>query len=243
MRYWPILLPAVCLCVQAWAAGEEASAENEKLLGQFASAFEDAVTALSSVQSKTEADVVASRVAVDFILLQRLNREVLRINPNAVSPSFAREFTERSTKAQQQVQAAAERLSSVRCFESKALEAALSFASLVSGQLEDHAALQACRELVLNNLELSNRLLKEIRDYDSAEKIAPMLKVVLSCGRIINEFRGGLESRGQALPPEHDFDRRLQRFREESAKNLERLQLEGFFDNRALREVLQADSQ
>lgn len=240
MRYWPILLPAVCLCSPVGAAGEEASAENEKILGQFASAFEDAVTALSSVQSKTEADVVASRVAVDFILLQRLNREVLRINTNAVSPSFAREFAERCTKAQQQVQSAVERLSSVRCFESKALESALTLASLVSGKLEDHVALQACRELVLSNFELSNRLLKEVRDYDSAEKVAPMLKVVLSCGRVINEFRGGLESREQVHPPEPDFEHRLQRFREESAQYLERLQLEGFYDNLALREVLQA---
>lgn len=198
------------------------------------------MAALSSVQSKVEADVVASRVAVDFILLQRLNREVLRINTNAVTPAFAREFTERCTKAQQQVQTAVERLSAVHCFESKALESALTLASLVSGKLEDSVALQACRELVLSNLELSNRLLKEVKDYESAEKVAPMLKVALSCGRVINEFRGGLESRHQVPPCEADFEQRLQRFREESAKCLELLQIEGFYDSVSLRHVLQA---
>lgn len=240
MRYWLTTVPVVCLLASAWADVEETAANNEKLLGQFAAAFEDAVVALSSVQSKSEADVVASRVAVDFILLQKLNREVLRINTNAVSPAFAREFAERCTKAQQQVKAAAERLSTVRCFGSKALESALTLASLVSGKLDDAVAIQACRELVLNNLELSNRLLKEVKDYDSAEKIAPMLKVSLSCGRMISEFRSGLESREGILPPEPDFEQRLQRFREESAKYLELLQIDGFYDCVALRDVLQA---
>lgn len=230
------------LVVPLCAAQGEVSAENEKLLGQFAAVFEDVVAALTDVQTKAEADVVASRVAVDFILLQRLNREVLHIDTKVVRPAFAREFAERCTRAQSQVKEAAGRLAGVRCFGSKALEAALTLATLVSGQLSDEAAILAGRELVVNHLEVSSRLLREVKDFESAEKVAPMLKVALECGRVLNEFRLSYESRGQSLMKEPDFEERVRRFREDLARSMEQLQIEGFYDSVMLREVLQAES-
>lgn len=176
-------------------ASDSQTNERERRLDDLASTFEDVALALSAVEDMTDADLVASRVAVDFLLLRDINAALEQVSAGGeLSPDFARSFSARCASASRAVNDASARLREHHCYESDALSAALSLASLMNNPAGGAKFREAALELVANNLEMLVMLLDEVQDADTADQVALLVMTSLTYDAELSRFAKEQES-------------------------------------------------
>lgn len=231
----------VCLVAPAIMA-EPVSPEDEQKLDQLASAYEDLATALSGVGDMTDADLVAARVAVDFLLLRDLNAALAGVGKDEMRPDFSKSFMTRCSEAGRTAEAAMERLRRNSCFESDALPAALSLASLMKGPLKKSPALAtAAMELLVNNKEMVILMLDEAVDAESSVQVAALVQAALAYGEVLSSF---VEETGEDLlevEQKQDFGQRIENFNIDFAEHKARLSADGYYGCAELRALFERD--
>lgn len=223
------------------SAGAAASAEpvmqlscRERHLDQFASTYDDLAAALASVSDREEADFVASRVALDFILLHRLDRRLKDEQGEQIRDCMIARFVNRCDQSRQAVCVAMERLKLEDCFGSSALEAALELSHLQDGRLSLARARELGRRLHLNSAESELRLLRRVNDRDSAQTIAPLLHCVRSCGRSVDEYLTEYAGAAAESCAADEVAERLEAVQEEMGRVLQELRQRGYYGCREL---------
>ena len=213
--------------------------ERERRLDDLASTFEDVASALSAVEDMTDADLVASRVAVDFLLLRDINAALEQVGAGGeLSPDFARSFSARCASARRAVNDAAERLREHHCYESEALSAALSLATLMNNPAGGTKLREAALELVANNLEMLVMLLDEVRDTDTADQVALLVMTSLTYDAELSRF--AKEQEVHALDEEKGdyFTRRIEGVRLDFADLLTLLEEKNFWGSSLLEKAV-----
>ncbi len=220
-------------------ADEAALSPAEQKLDNLALAFEDVAEALAMVQDLQDADLIASRVAVDFIMLRPLHAEIkaLKHNPQ-VRPEMAQRFFSRCAAARKQALAIIAELNKTACHGSAALPAAISLAGLMDGSLSAEKAAVAAMELKINNMERMVDLLVEVNDAASAAAVAPMMEYANVLGNVLSDFADEYES--TPLPEESAlyFARRVEDYHVDLANVVSRIQSADFYGNEPLRALL-----
>lgn len=252
MRFFPLFLVALSLAAATVDAEAETPIlavetanglpdEHERRLDDLAATFEDVAAALSAVEDMTDADLVASRVAVDFLLLRDINAalEAVSRGGEAVGPDFARSFETRCATARQAVQEAMERLRNSRCYESDALPAALSLASLMNDPPEGSQLREAGLELVANNLEMLLLLLDEVKDTDTADQVALLVMTSLAYDAELTRFAQEQEQHALEQEKADYLMRRIEGARLDFLELLTLLTEKNFFDSSLLKEALE----
>lgn len=237
-----ILMGGIALSTPLVAQPELSEAEQR--MEKMALAFEDAAEALAGVNDVADADFVASRVAVDFLMLKDLHATILSMNKETdVRSEYAQTFLKRCTDSRAQALASIQALKKQDCFGSSALPAAISLAGLMKGPLPPHAAYETAMELKTNNMEMVILLLSAVKDTDSAATLAPMVEYAFALGKILEDFV--LEH--EQTPMDDDsavyFARRIEDYHVDFANEAERLAAVHFFGNPLLRELLSATPQ
>ncbi len=202
-------------------------------------AFEDVAEALATVQDLQDADLIASRVAVDFLMLRPLHDEMKNLNKNAqVRPEFAQQFFARCADARKQALSAIAALNKTSCYASSALPAAISLAGLMADSLPADKAAIAAIELKINNMEKMADLLTAITDEASAAVVAPLVELAHARGRILDDFAAEYED--APIPDDLAlyFARRVEDYHVDLANQVARIQAEQFFGNVKLAELL-----
>lgn len=196
-RFIHLLICAFCACLCAPCAAQEQaplSAEEQKLEA-LAAAFEDVAEALLTVQDVNDADLVASRVAVDFLMLRNLHAEMMAMQSHAdVRADYAKDFARRCAEARKSAVATIAALQQQDFHGSVSLPAATSLAALMKAPLPPRKAAIAAWELKLNNMEMIVLLLDEVSDHESAETVAALVEYALACGEILESFATECES-------------------------------------------------
>ncbi len=204
MRFSFLFLLALCSMVTAAEtetpplaveASDSQTNERERRLDDLVSTFEDVASALSAVEDMADADLVASRVAVDFLLLRDINAALEQVSAGGeLSPDFARSFSARCASASRAVNDASARLREHHCYESDALSAALSLATLMDNPVGGTKLREAALELVANNLEMLVMLLDEVQDTDTADQVALLVMTSLTYDAELSLFAREQES-------------------------------------------------
>lgn len=235
MVIWNISAGLVtCACMPVLA---QQSSPHEETLDRFARVFEDLAAALVSIENKVEADMVASRVAVDFLGLAELNPIVMGLKDNKPSPSFSQSFALRSQEAGRTVGVAMERLRSHACYNSRALVAAMALGGLLDKKLTREQAAECAAELMVNNQECLVRLLQETRDADSADKVAFLIRANRDSGDILEKF--AMQYRDVSMDRARQSERSARAEMAASAmmSTLDALQKKNYYDSVRLKEL------
>lgn len=222
-------------------AGEVALSADELNLDRLISVYEDVATALSSVDDSTDADLVASRVAADFLLLRGMGQALFTPGSGAeVNSDTLRSFHLRRERARTAVEAATARLRENSCYGSEALPAALSLSGLISGKAPTGPAAEtAAQELLSNNREMMSLLLDEATDSDSAEQVANLIGSALRCEAALSAYveevgKGSLDSEQLEF-----YAQRRRDFHIDLRNHRERLEPQNYYGNAFLREFIE----
>lgn len=216
------------------AASEMVLSCRERYLDQFASTYDDLAAALASVSDREEADFVASRVALDFILLHRLDRRLKDEQGEQIRGCMIARFVNRCDQSRRAVCEAMERLRLEDCFGSAALEAALELSQLQDGRLPLARAGELGRRLHLNSAESTLRLLRRVNNSDSAQTIAPLLHCVRSCGRSVDEYLAEYAGAASVACEADEVAERLEAVQGEMGRALQELRQQGYYGCREL---------
>lgn len=231
---------AVACLVASAAVAEQVSPEMERNLDKFALAYEDLAAALDGVEDMVDADLVASRVAADFLLLRELSPALNDVKANEVSPELARSFTTRCAEAGKTAKAAMERLQGRSCYESEALPAALSLAPLLDVPLQKSPALAtAAMELVVNNKEMIILMLDEAVDEQTAPQVAALVQAALVYGNALAAFSDELGEELLEVEQKRDFGKRVENFNIDFAEHKARLSEAAYFGCPELRALFE----
>lgn len=220
------------------AASETELSSRERHLDQFASIYDDLAAALASVSDREEADFVASRVALDFILLHRLDRRLKVEQGEPIRDCMIARFVNRCDQSRRAACEAMERLRLEDCFGSTALEAALELSHLQDGRLPLARAGELGRRLHLNSAESTLRLLRRVNNRDSAQEIAPLLHCVRSCGRSVDEYLAAYAGAAAVACEADEVAERLEAVQGEMGRALLELRQQGYYGCRELEDEL-----
>lgn len=231
-------LPAV-VCV-APAAHAAEGAEIERSADSLISTYEDLSNALAGVQDVTDADLVASRVAVDILLIRQLHATLQSAGASSASADFTKSFASRCAVVSDTVDAAMARLKACHCYESDALNAALYLLPLISPEVRpgpDMAPYVA--ELVANNQEVIIMLLDEAVDASSAPLVAGLVASAMDYGEELAELASSVGT--ESLSAEHIFffGQRKKNFELDFAEHKRRLTECKFFDCKELSDLFE----
>lgn len=243
MAYQEAIAAAVCMAASvAWA--EQASPEQEQKLDKLALAYEDLAHALDGVEDITDADLVAARVAADFLLMRELHAALQRGKTTETSPEFAKSFATRCAEAGKTAKAAMERLREHSCYESDALMAALSLAPLMdAASLQKSPALAAAvMELVANNREMIILILDEAVDNTTASQVAALVQAAFIYGETLSAFADEVGDGLLEEEKKQDFGQRFENFNIDFSEHRARLTEKGYFGCDALRSVFEREA-
>lgn len=231
-------MPLLCVVAAPVYAAEIADAERS--VDSLISTYEDLSNALAGVQDVTDADLVASRVAVDILLIRELNVSIQQAGELETSPKFAKSFATRSAEVSKTVEAAMARLKDCKCYESDALSAALYLIPLVSPDVRPGPDMaEYATELVVNNCEVIIMLLDEATDAESAAIVADLVASAMGYGEELEDFADEL---GDAAIPEERkffFGQRMQNYKLDFEAHRERLKEQKFFNCKALSDLFE----
>lgn len=232
IRHVPyLLLPCCALCA---AAEPCAPAAAEQELDRFVSLLEDVAAALGSVRDMQEAELVAPRVAADFIAIKALHETVHGMDDSGVSADFIKSYATRGAQARAAAAAAVQHLRENACFESRSLPLALSFAGLLTDKLSEAQAEGAVTLLLADNREQMALLLARVGDAPSAEQVAALLEPMLTCDDALAAFAHAHAASGVS----EEAARRLNEAELGFAAAVRALNSRDFCGNAALRELL-----
>lgn len=216
---------------------------DEQKLDNLASAYEDLSSALAGVEDMTDADLVAARVAVDFLLLRDLDAALRASDGMGVDHASVRSFVVRCTEAARTTQSAMEHLRQNSCFESDALQAALSLAILMSDPDQKSQILAtSAKELVANNKEMVILLLDEAVDEVTAPQVAVLVQAALVYGTSLASFAEEQGDELLSIEQKDEFSQRLENFAIDFAEQRSRLSVEEYFGSKALRSLFEQES-
>lgn len=233
-------VPAADEKAPAPAGGIEISA-NELNLDRLISVYEDVATALSSVDDSTDADLVASRVAADFLLLRGMGQALFTSGSGAeVNSDTLRSFHLRREQARTAVETATARLRENSCYGSEALPAALSLSGLISGKTPTGPAAEtAAQELLSNNREMMSLLLDEATDAGSAEQVANLIGAALRCEAALSAYAKEVGASSLDSDQLEFYAQRKRDFHIDLGNHRERLEPQGYYGNTFLREFIE----
>lgn len=241
-----LLICALCACcLFPCAAAQEPQTLSaaEQRLETLATAFEDVAEALLTVQDVNDADFIASRVAVDFLMLRPLHAEMLAMQNHAdVRPEYAKTFTARCAQARKSAIASITTLQQSDFHGSASLPAATSLAALMKGPLPPDKAAHAAWELKLNNMEMIVLLLDEVHDTASAETVAALVEYALACGEVLEQFATECESFPLDAESSVYYGRRVEDYHVDFGRLAAALQECNYYDSPKLRQVFAPDS-
>lgn len=222
------------------AEGSEVSAD-ELNLDRLISVYEDVATALSSVDDSTDADLVASRVAADFLLLRGMGQALFASGGGAeVNSDTLRSFHLRREQARKAVETATARLRENSCYGSEALPAALSLSGLISGKAPTGPAAEtAAQELLSNNREMMSLLLDEATDAGSAEQVASLIGSALRCEAALSAYAKEVGAASLDSDQLEFYAQRKRDFHIDLRNHSERLEPQGYYGNTFLREFIE----
>lgn len=243
-RITHLLLIAACLFVlnPFSAYGEQELSAAEKKLEAMALAFEDVAEALGSVKDVSDADLLASRVAVDFLLLRPLHAEMVALKHNPeVNAEYAETFIRRCAEARKTAVAAIQALQKQDFYGSASLPAATSLAALMKGPLAPEKAAPAALELKVNNMEMIVLLLSEVEDKESAETVASLVEYALACGKILEEFATEYESQPIDAESSVYYARRVEDYHVDFGNLAESLKACHYHNSEKLRRIFVSD--
>lgn len=232
------LLPAAA-CVASTANAAD-GAEIERSADSLISTYEDLSNALAGVQDVTDADLVASRVAVDILLIRQLHASIQSAGEVAASADFTKSFATRCAVVSKTVDAAMARLKSCHCYESDALSAALYLLPLISPEVRpgpDMAPYAA--ELVANNQEVIIMLLDEAVDADSAPLVAELVASAMDYGVELEDFADSVGTDSLTEEQIFFFGQREKNFQLDFAEHKRRLSELKFFDCKDLSDLFE----
>lgn len=230
----------VGMAVYAPALAEQASPEEEQKIDKFALTYEDLANALDGVEDATDADLVAARVAADLLLLRELNTELRGVEATEMSPEFAQSFATRCAEAGKTSREAMERLRERSCFESDALQAALSLAPLVDAPLQKSPAMAtAAMELVANNREMVILILDEAADEATAPQVAALVQAAMAYGEALSAFAAEVGVELLEIEQKQDFGQRFENYQIDFAEHRSRLMEREYFGCDALRAIFE----
>lgn len=238
------LFTAACVCVTSvhGAYGAQESSAAEAKLETLALAFEDVAEALATVQDVSDADLLASRVAVDFLLLRNLHAEMVEMKTNPdVREEYAKAFILRCTEARKTAISAIQSLRKQDYFGSAALPAAASLASLMKEPLQPQKAAHAAWELKVNNMEMIVRLLSEVNDKPSAEMAASLVEYAIACGKILEKFATEYESQPLDAESSVYYASRVEDYHVDFGNLLAALKACNYYDSERLKRLFMAD--
>lgn len=238
LKLFRFILPVLFLCVGLCARAERELTEAEQKLENMATAFEDVAEALATVQDVKDADFVASRVAVDFLMLRDLHAAMGAMKNNAdVSAEYAQSFVQRCTKARESAVACIAALQQCDYLGSAALPAATSLAALMKEPQPANVMAEAAMELKVNNMEMIVLLLDEVEDAESAETVANLVGYALAHGEILEAFAQEYEAHPMHPDSAVYFARRVEDSHVDFANMAAELRDCQYFNCEALRRV------
>lgn len=220
-------------------AGESGPTANELNLDRLISVYEDLAAALSGVEDSTDADLVASRVAADFLLLRGMGQVIS--GGEEVSTDTMRSFRLRNEHARSAVSNATARLRENNCYGSAALPAALSLSVLISGKTPSGAdAESAVQELVANNREMMSMLLDEAVDKESAAQVAGLINTSLRCEAALSAYAEEVGTAHLDEEQRSHYARRQNDFLIDIRNHHARLNPNEYFGNAFLRDFVES---
>lgn len=195
MRLSPLLcLFAVCAAAvvsaepQTAAPAPAVSAEQQTL-DSLVSLLEDVAAALDSVSDTESADLVAPRVAVDFIAMSKLHAAAHAASENIPADAdFAKSFMTRSTQARRLLDDAVCRLKEHNAYGSRVLPSALSFSSLLTDSLPESRAAESAAVLLAHHRAQMTMLLARVQDAATAAEVAELLQAMLTTDDVLAAF-------------------------------------------------------
>lgn len=220
---------------------EVALSADELNLDRLISVYEDVATALSSVDDSTDADLVASRIAADFLLLRGMGQTIFTSSNGAeVNSDTLRSFRLRRERASSAIETATARLREHSCYGSEALPAALSLSCLISGKAPTGPAAEtAVQELLSNNREMMSLLLDEAIDSDSAEQVANLIGSSLRCEAALSAYAKEVGAAGLDAEQIEFYAQRQRDFHIDLQNHRERLEPQNYYGNTFLREFIE----
>ena len=244
LRFIYFLASVVCACIvfPCFAQEQQVLSGAEQKLEKMAVSFEDVAEALRAVQDVHDADLVASRVAVNFLMLRNLHQEMLAMQSNAdVRPEYAKEFTQRCAEARKSAVASIVALQQQEYYGSVALPAATSLAALMKDPLPPDKAARAAWELKLNNMEMIVLLLDEVRDPETAATVTSLVEYALACGEILEMFAEEYASHPLDEESSMYYGRRVEDYHVDFGRLVEFLKEHNYYDSAELRQIFVQD--
>ncbi len=234
----------VCIAVPCFAQEQTALSGAEQKLETMALSFEDVAEALRSVQDVNDADLVASRVAVNFLMLRNLHEEMRAMQSNAdVRPEYAKSFALRCAEARKSAVSSIAALQELDYHGSVSLPSATSLAALMKAPLPPDKAARAAWELKLNNMEMIALLLDEVSDTESAETVASLVEYALACGEILEVFAEEYASYPLDEESSVYYGRRVEDYHVDFGRLAESLKAHNYYDSAKLRQIFVPDEQ
>lgn len=237
-----IYIVCSCLLFPCFAQEQQELSAAEQKLETMAVSFEDVAEALLSVQDVNDADLVASRVAVNFLMLRNLHAEMLAMQNNAdVRPEYAKAFALRCAEARKSAIASIAALQQQDYHGSVSLPAATSLAALMKAPLPPDKAARVAWELKLNNMEMVVLLLDEVSDAESADTVASLVEYALACGEILESFAEEHASHPLDEETSMYYGRRVEDYHVDFGRLAESLKAHNYYDSAKLRQIFVAD--
>lgn len=219
---------------------EEAPTADELNLDSIITVYEDVATALSSVDDSTDANLVASRVATDFLLLRGMGQNLADYSGVKVNSETMRSFQLRREQARSAVESARTRLRENSFYGSEALQAALSLSGLISGKSPaGPAAETAVQELLANNREMMSLLLDEAKDAATAEQVTNLIEAALRCETALSAYAKEVGNAHLDDEQRDFYSQRRKDFYIDLQNHRERLAPLDYFRNSFLREFIE----
>ncbi len=189
-------------------------------------ALEDLVEALEGVSDATSADLIAARIAVDYLVLHDCAP-----TENALA-----------TELENRVQALSEAVQQAEFHGSPGLRAAMSLARMRPGHAEPlprSAAAAAGLALMVNSRDVIIMLLDSVNNLSSAEAVVPHLESVLAYAQVLQDFAGQFaESELEAAEGEELY-RQLEDSRRDLQESVGTVLDEDCFGSAALKTLLE----
>lgn len=203
-----------------------------------ADVWEDLSLALREVRSTEDANLAASRIAVDFLGLAEMGAAAQGASASAGELDELFGFDRRCKEAAAQISASLQRLRESEHFHSRPLVAALSLAALLRDQLPDARGVECAEELLTNNHEIIVKMLQQVHDVNSADAIAKLVKVARSHGDALEQFSKRYRGVSPSSLWQQERAARAEKASAAMVRLMEELQKNGYYGSSLLRSMM-----
>lgn len=229
--YLPLsLLPVAAIC--AVAEPQEQSVQNQNV-EDIISFWEDMATALDDVRDVTDADLVATRVALDILLIREWYGDT------EATSGADKAVKARAAAAAKTAATAVARVKAKHYYESDALKAAVQLLPLVDPAVKPGASFApAVAELRMNCRETIIELLEEVDDAESADIVAKLVDATMICCDWLDELADEIGDADMDEEQELFIERRMDSYEADLKELKTRLKKEHFYGSVELKTVL-----